>query len=62
MNEEKKITYRCPQCKAEYAEHVNVISINASTGQIYTVPRRPQRCEQCGTGLERHVTFTDLSQ
>jgi ribosomal protein S27AE len=57
---EKKVTYKCPKCGTEYAEHVNVISINAKTGQVYQVPHRPQRCERCGIGLVRHVTLTDL--
>ena len=57
----KVITYVCPKCKAEYAEHVNRIIINAKTGQVYQVPYRPHRCERCGTGLIRKVTLTDLS-
>jgi len=57
----KVITYVCPKCKAEYAEHVNRIIINAKTGQVYQVPYRPHRCERCGTGLIRKVTLTHLS-
>jgi DNA-directed RNA polymerase subunit RPC12/RpoP len=58
---EKKVTYKCPKCNAEYAEHVNVITVNAKTGQVYRVPHRPQWCERCGSGLIRKVTLTDLS-
>lgn len=55
MKKNKIVQFECPNCHSLFPEYVERPVFNADTSTLEVARMHPQRCDQCGTELQRRV-------